>query len=74
MTFKTKAQFIYNKKEIEHVLEKLYDDLGNKFDKVKDRHKSAGTLKKIHFSFLMYIKLKKLEALHLFQRLKIFKS
>ena len=45
LTFKTKAEFIYNKKEIEQVLEKLYEDLGNKFDKLKDRHKSAGTLK-----------------------------
>jgi hypothetical protein len=36
ITFKTKAQFIYNKKEIEHVLEKLYDDLSSTFDKLKD--------------------------------------
>ena len=54
ITFKTKALFIYNKKEIEQVLEKLYDDLGNKFDKLKDRHKSADALKKIHyFSFVV---------------------
>ena len=44
ITFKTKAQFIYNKKEIEQVLEKLYDDLTHKYEILKDRHKSAGTL------------------------------
>ena len=51
ITFKTKAQFIYNKKEIEQVLIKLYDDLSSKFDKLKDRHKSAGTLKKLNYFF-----------------------
>ena len=29
ITFKTKAQYIYNKKEIEQALEKRYDDPGN---------------------------------------------
>ena len=52
ITFKTKAQFIYIKTEIEQVLEKQYDDLASKFDKLKDRRKSAGTIKTIHyFSF-----------------------
>ena len=62
ITFKTKAQFIYNKKEIEQVLEKLYDDLGSKFDKLKDRHKSAGTLKKINYFFFDVYKIKEIRG------------
>ena len=62
ITFKTKAHFIYNKKEIEQVLDKLYDDLASKFDKLKDRHKSAGTLKKISYFFFDVYKIKELRS------------
>ena len=35
ITLKTKAQFIYHEKEIVEILGNLYDDLTNKFDKLK---------------------------------------
>jgi hypothetical protein len=62
ITFKTKAPFIYNKKEIEQVLEKLYDDLSNKSDKLKDRRKSAGTLKNINYFFFDVYKIKEIRG------------
>ena len=62
VTFKTEAQFIYNKTEIEQDLEKLYDDLANKFDKLKDRHKSAGTLKKSNYFFFDVYKIKEIRG------------
>ena len=50
ITLKTKSQFIYHEKEIEEVLEKLYNDLTNKYDKLKDIE-SGLTLMKIHYFF-----------------------
>ena len=54
ITLKPKAQFIYEK-EILEVFSKLYDDLTNKFDKIKDKP-SGLTLKKFIISFLMSTK------------------
>ena len=61
ITFKTKAQFIYNKKEIEQVLENyMMIQVVNLI--LKDRHKSAGTLKKINYFFFDVYKIKEIRG------------
>ena len=58
---KTKSLLIYNDKEIEDVLEKLYNDLTSKYEKIKDAE-SGRTLIKIHYFFFDVYKIKEIRG------------